>query len=80
LRKLIEQLFRANARIGSGSTADAIRFETQTGQMLSRSGHFIKGTEMRTALMRVFRGQLTPADKQVVRYILIDLQNALSGL
>lgn len=45
LRGIIDVMYRATARIGSGSTADAIRYERATGQMLSNAGHSIKGRE-----------------------------------
>ncbi len=80
LRNLIDQMYRRNARIGSGSTADAIRHELQTGELLSPKGHFLKGQEMRTALQRLRKsGDLNPGDKKIATYILRDLQNSLSG-
>lgn len=81
LRNLVDKLYRRNAQIGSGSTADAIRYELKTGQLLSPSGHFIKGQEVRTALRRLIRSQaLDEGDRQIARYLLRDIQNSLSGL
>jgi filamentous hemagglutinin len=81
LRNLINQMYRPGAQAGTGSTADAIRYEAQTGIMMSRTGHFQKGLEMRTALTRVLREEsLSAAERQAVRSVLIDLQKALSGL
>ena len=81
LRNLINQLYRRNAQVGSGSTADAIRYELRTGQLLSRSGHSLKGQEMRTALNRLMKsGGLDSGDAQIAHHILNDLQRALSGL
>ena len=80
LRNLIKQMYRSNARIGSGSTADAIRHELATSQLLSPKGHFIKGQEMRTALGRLLKsGNLGAGDQQIARQLLGDLQRALSG-
>jgi RHS repeat-associated protein len=80
LRNLINQMYRKNAQIGSGSTADAIRYELQTGQLLSPAGHLLKGQEMSTALTRLLgSGSLNEGDWQIARYILNDLQRALSG-
>lgn len=42
LRNVINSLYRATARVGSGSTADAIRCERATGKLLSPAGHSIK--------------------------------------
>ena len=80
LRNLIQQLYRKNAQIGSGSTADAIRHELQAGKLLSPAGHFLKGQEMRTALLRILKsGGLDQGDMQIVQYLLKDIQRALSG-
>jgi hypothetical protein len=79
LRNLISQMYRPNATIGSGSTADAIRYELQTGELLSKSGHMTKGQEMRTALLRLMKdGNLDPGDSQIAHHLLNDLQSALS--
>ena len=80
LRNVITQLFRHNARAGSGSTMDAFRFEQRTGVLLSPSGHSLKLFERRSQLQRLRRElSLFPADRQVVKELLIDIQNALSG-
>jgi hypothetical protein len=79
LRDVVEQLYRPNARIGSGSAMDAYRFEQRTGQLLSRTGHGTKLLERRTQLQRMLPG-VSGADRTVARDLLIDIQNALSGL
>ena len=49
-------------------------------QLLSPSGHSIKGQEMRTALLnRLKDGDLNEGDARIARDLLRDLQNALSG-
>lgn len=73
-------MYRKNAKVGSGSTADAIRHEIKTGELLSPKGHFQKGQEMRNALMKRYRsGNLNANDKQIAKDLAIDIQNALSG-
>jgi hypothetical protein len=80
LRHIVTQLFRRNARVGSGSAMDAFRFEQRTGILLSPSGHGLKLFERRTQIQRLWREpSLLPADRQVVKALLIDIQNALSG-
>jgi hypothetical protein len=79
LRQVVTQLFRRNAQVGSGSAMDAFRFEQRTGILLSPSGHGLKLFERRTQLQRLRRDlSLLPADRQVVKALLIDIQNALS--
>ena len=80
LREVIAQLFRRNARVGSGSAMDAFRFELRTGVLLSPRGHGRKLFERRTQLQRLLRDQhLRPEDRRIVKALLIDMQNALSG-
>ena len=80
LRHVVTQRFRRNARVGSGSAMDAFRFEQRTGILLSPSGHGLKLFERRTQLQRLRREpSLLPADRQVVKALLSDIQNALSG-
>nr|VFK79387.1 MAG: hypothetical protein BECKSD772D_GA0070982_104712 [Candidatus Kentron sp. SD] len=79
LKKRIDQLYRPNAKIGTGSTADAIRHERRTGELLSSKGHTPKGIEMRNALRKDLQsGRLNDADSVVARQILEDLEDALS--
>jgi RHS repeat-associated protein len=81
LRNRVDAMYRPNARVGNGSTADAIRQELRTNELLSPSGHFQKGIEMRNGLMNdLSSGRLNATDAQVARQLLRDLQNALSGL
>lgn len=81
LRDAIDKLYRKNAKIGSGSTMDGYRYESQTGTRLSKSGHGQKLVERRDQLMRVLhKPDLSPGDRQITKDILIDIQNALSGL
>jgi len=80
LRQVVTQLFRRNAQVGSGSAMDAFRFEQRTGILLSPSGHGLKLFERRSQLQRLRRElSLFSADRQVVKELLIDIQNALSG-
>ena len=76
LRNLIVQMFRKSATVGNGGTADAIRHELRTGELLSRSGHSYKGQLMREALGNL---SLSRSDQQVADHLRQDLQNALSG-
>lgn len=80
LRNRVDALYRPNATVGNGSTADAIRHELKTGELLSPKGHSQKGIEMRNGLMDDLKsGRLNDSDAQIARGLLKDLQNALSG-
>lgn len=80
LDNIIRQLFRANARIGNGSSMDALRWERLTGQLLSPSGHVQKLLDYRMALLRLYRNPFVSySDRQIIKALLIDIQKALSG-
>ena len=82
LKGIINELYRIGAKIGNGGTADAVRYEQATGILLSKEGHVLKALERRTQLLTLWsnRGQLSPAEKQIVKDLIMELQNALSGL
>jgi len=78
LRNVINNLYGVAAKIGSGSTADAIRFERATGKLLSPSGHSIKGRESIRALESLIRsGKLNPAETNIAKFLVNDLKDAL---
>lgn len=78
LKEFIEYLYRENATVGNGSTADAIRFERETGQLLSRAGHSIKGGEAIRGLEKLVRtGKLDAKDTEMARQIINDLKDSL---
>ncbi|MFY9620738.1 MAG: RHS repeat-associated core domain-containing protein, partial [Pyrinomonadaceae bacterium] len=78
VRKWIEYLYRQGAKIGDGSTADAIRFERLTGQLLSKAGHSQKGKEAIAGLERLLRtNKLGPEDTKIVKELISNLKDAL---
>lgn len=78
LRNAIDKLYRATAKYGNGSTADAIRFERETGQLLSPAGHTIKGKGFLTNLEGLVRsGKLNSGDREIALQIINDLKDAL---
>ena len=79
LRDLIDRTYREKAKIASGSTADAIRHEIRTGELLSRSGHMQKGIETRSVLSKLIdSGRLGQRDQDIARWMRKDIQDALS--
>jgi RHS repeat-associated protein len=80
LRDAIENLYKPNAKVGSGSSMDALRYEEETGELLSKSGHKQKLIERRTQLTDVLHDEnVSQSDKNIAKDLLIDIQNALSG-
>ncbi len=78
LRNLINDLYRPAAKIGNGSTADAIRYERATGILLSPAGHSTKGLAYQAALQKLVRtGTLAPSDRAIAWQLINDLKDAL---
>jgi RHS repeat-associated protein len=78
LRRLVEYSYRVGARIGNGSTADAIRFEKETGILLSRTGHIQKGKEVLSSLEKLLgSNKLNSKDAEIARQLIDDLKDAL---
>ncbi len=64
--------------VGNGSTADAIRYERTTGQLLSAAGHAQKGQEAISGLNRLMlSGKLSCRDAAIAQDIINDLRSAL---
>jgi RHS repeat-associated protein len=79
LRRLVEYSYRVGARIGNGSTADAIRFEKETGVLLSRTGRIQKGKEVLSSLEKLLgSNKLNSKDAEIARQLIDDLKDALA--
>ncbi len=79
LKNIITNLYRPNAQVGRGSTADALRFEIQTGVPIGGKNHFMKGIEYRNALLKLWRSRsLSSSDRTIVKELLTDIQDAVS--
>ncbi len=50
LKNIIDDLYRPNAKVGSGSTADAVRYELATGEKVGGRGHVLKAQDYTRAL------------------------------
>ena len=81
LTNLMDDLYRPGATVGSGSTADAVRHELLTGQMVGGRTHVTKAEEYSTALQDWLRANPTApgVDRAAAENVLKDLQNALEG-
>jgi filamentous hemagglutinin len=78
---LIDDLYRDGAKVGSGSTADAVRYEMQTENTAGGVPHTQKAKDYSLALQR-WRDSNTNApfiDCSAAQNVLRDLQNALGG-
>jgi len=78
LKEFIEEIYRPNAQIGSGSTAAAIRYELETGGKVVGKFHSKKGKQTITALERWLKNNpdATHGDRAAAENIIKDIRNA----
>jgi len=81
LSKMLDKIYRPNAKIGSGSTAAAVRQETATGQPVGGAFHTQKANDSITELQKWLdkHPEATPGDRAAAENVLIDMSNALKG-
>ena len=80
LQGQLDFLYRAGATIRSGSTADAIRFTKETGQLVGGSDHLQKGRDGVRFLEKWLANnpEAHPGDQAAAENVLEDLRDALS--
>jgi hypothetical protein len=80
LGNIVKQLFRDNARIGNGTTADAVRHELETGLRVGGKTHSEKAqTAIESLTRRLTDPSVSQADKTIAKVLREDLGNALRG-
>ncbi|HEU4578517.1 MAG TPA: pre-toxin TG domain-containing protein [Polyangiaceae bacterium] len=81
LSKILDEQYREGAKIGSGSTADAVRHEAATGERVGGRLHRQKAEEAVARLEKWLRDNPTarPGDRAAAENVLKDLRNALGG-
>jgi RHS repeat-associated protein len=81
LSELVDALYRPNAKVGSGSTAAAVREELLTGQPVGGAFHSLKAEGGITALQKWLNKNPTarPGDRAAAENIIRDMSNALRG-
>ena len=79
LTGLLDKIYRTNAKIGSGSTADAVRHELATGSQVGGRFHTQKAQDSIRALQRWSNKNPTarPGDRAAAENVIRDRQNAL---
>ena len=80
LKNVIKELYRPGASIGDGGTADAIRHEIETGELVGGKSHIQKGIERLKNLENILnRVELNENDKKIAQELYEDLKDALGG-
>ncbi|MEQ9566429.1 MAG: Hint domain-containing protein, partial [Pseudomonadales bacterium] len=77
----MDELYRENASIGSGSTAAAVRHELATGGTVGGKTHSKKAEDMIIALQRWLKNNpnASSGDQSAAYYVLLDMIIALNG-
>lgn len=81
LSRLMDEMWRDNAKIGNGSTAAAVRHEIATGKPVGGVFHTQKAQDMIRALEKWLRNnpEATPGDRAAAENVIKDLRDALAG-
>lgn len=83
LQNIVNDLYKGTInpnRVGTGTTADAVRSERETGLPTGGTFHFVKATQYSVALSKLLtNGDLNWYDQVVAQSLLNDLQDALGN-
>ena len=81
LQNIIDFMYRPNAKIGSSSTADAVRYELKTGENVAGKNHMQKAQDSIKALEKWIKNNsnANKSDVDTAQKYIKDLKNALNG-
>ena len=81
LQNIIDFMYRPNAKIGSGSTADTVRYELKTGENVAGKNHMQKAQDSINALEKWIKNNsnANKSDVDTAQKYIKDLKNALNG-
>lgn len=78
-RHLVKELYRENATIGDGGTADAIRIQLSTGELVGGKDHTRKGRERLRQIEKLLSRFPNHPDRNLLEQLRDDLKDALGG-
>ena len=79
LKSTAEYLYRANAEIGDGGTADAVRYTKQTGKKVGGSDHILKAQETVTHIEGLMKTEkMSYHDLKIAQSLMEDLIHAIN--
>lgn len=79
VKDLVKQLYRPGAEIGDGGTADALKHEKETGQLVGNKGHEQKAKERAAQIKKMLSKNPNHVDKDLLQKLLKALEDALNG-
>lgn len=77
VKKIIKELYRPNAAVGDGGTADAIRKQIKTGELVGGRDHIRKGRERARQIERILSKNPNHPDKDLLKQLRNGLIDAL---
>ncbi|MEE8722942.1 MAG: hypothetical protein SOI38_08215 [Eggerthellaceae bacterium] len=75
----IRELYRQNAEVGDGGTADAIREERRSGEPVGGRSHTRKGRERLRQIEKILARNPDHPDRALLERLRDDLEDALGG-
>lgn len=78
-RRIVKELYRPNAETGDGGTADAIREQLRTGEMVGGKDHIRKGRERPRQIEKILTINPDHPDRALLERLRDDLEDALGG-
>lgn len=73
------ELYRPGSSVGDGGTADAIRHEVATGELVGDRSHIRKGRERLRQIERMLSRNPNHPDRRLLERLAEDLMSALGG-
>lgn len=80
VKKIVKELYRSNATVGDGGTADAIRKQLSTGELIGGKDHIQKGRERLKQIQKILSRNPNHPDKLLLEQLRDDLMAALRGV
>lgn len=77
---IINELYRRNATIGNGGTADAIREQLRSGNLVGGKDHIRKGRERLCQIEKILAKNPRHPDRVLLGKLRDDLKDALGGV
>lgn len=78
-KNLVKELYRSGSKIGDGGTADALRHELKTGELVGGKSHKIKAQERVRQIENILKKNPNHPDKDLLNQLKDDLEKALRG-
>lgn len=80
VKSIVKELYRLNAAIGDGGTADAIRKQIATGELVGGRDHIRKGRERLRQIERILSKNPNHPDRALLERLRNNLLDALGGV